>query len=156
MAKVIILDNRLERLNSLITVLNNMPDVEVVRVFYYNTYTGVLENVNATVEKLDIWDFREVLDGLYANNVLMLFNTDLDERLEENIFEYRTQVNYAMREQRVSEDYNIWFYTLAGKKSQQEVEEIFPGHVVDATVIDGQLNLNLVDCDSLYRALTME
>ena len=156
MLKVVILDNRLERLNRVVDVLRNKYNVDVVQVYYYEEHTGFIHDLNAPVDKLNIWNFRDTLDEWYDNGAILLFNTDLGEHLEENVFSYRVQVGYAMSLQKITKDYNIWFYTLAGEKSREEVEDIFPEHVIDVTVIDGQLDLDIQNCPTLYKAMTVE
>lgn len=89
---------------------------------------------------INVWNFREELDKLYADpDTVFLFNENLGEKLEENVFEYRINVNYALRKKAGNDDYRIWFYSFAGNDVEKEIEEVFPGHVLVPLIKENQI-----------------
>lgn len=160
MSKIVLLEDKPERLKSLVEKLRNIANVDEVRVFFFDSRNmskadvqSISDSSYSNIELINIWNFRDKLDELYKEKFVMIFDTDLSEVLEENVFSYRINVNYALKKKAEADDYNIWFYTLCGRDFQKEVEEIFPNHVVDASLNDNQLNLNIAGCESLYKAI---
>lgn len=67
--------------------------------------------------------------------MLFIFDADLNEKLEENVFSYRINVNYVIRK---GKNAKIWFYTGAGSDSEKNIEQAFPDHVIPVDMDENQ------------------
>lgn len=165
MKKIVILEDRPSRLKNFIQVINQDPDngMEVDRVYYYHPKLrqdseeiAILgQELHVDVQVVNLWNFEKMLDELYQKqDFLFIFDTDLGEMLEENVFSYRINVNYAMRKKNADKEYKIWFYTVAGPDFEKAVKRVFPEHVLEAHLEDnGQIALNLQGCPTFQNVI---
>ena len=163
MKNIIMLEDNPARLKNFIGNINEgeKPEgMDIGQVIYYNPnleqdseeITELEKELKVDVKVVNLWNFDEVLNILYAQeNNLFIFDTDLNEKLEENVFSYRINVSYAMRKK--DED-RIWFYTAAGPDFERNIEQAFSGYVIPVDVDeDQQLDLKWRDCESFQRAI---
>lgn len=163
MKRIVLLEDRPERLKSFVHEVNDGHEVKmrVDKVFYYNPtikqeseeIKNLRKELDVPVQVVNIWNFGSELDAVYNDpDTLFIFDTDLKEDLEEEVFSYRINVNYAIRK-KTKEPYKIWFYTVAGPYFETNIKRNFPGYVLDARLDSGQIDFNLRGCDSFRAAL---
>lgn len=102
-------------------------------------------------QRVDIWNFDQVMDQLYAQgNTGFIIDTQLYPGEEREIFDYRININYALRKKKDAEgsDFRIWFYTLAGQYYEKNIKSRFRGYVIDAEGTDAGIRLDLENCES--------
>lgn len=165
MKKIVILEDRPERLKKFIQNINrnNMNDMNVDKVFYYHPklrqedekIVELRQELDVDVQVVNLWNFEKKMDELYREpNILFIFDTDLGEVLEENVFSYRINVNYAMRKKNIDPTYRIWFYTVAGPDFEKDIKKVFPDHVIEAHIGEEQIELNLQGCHTFQNAIS--
>lgn len=165
MKNIILLEDKPDRLEKFITSINKEKgsnQLKVKQVLYYNPSlkqeseeVKKLKNTLAVdVEVVNIWNFDDKLNVLFEqDDNLFIFDTDLNEKMEVNVFTYRINVNYALRRQ---DKGRIWFYTVSGPDFKENIQKTFPGEVIEAELDENQLNLKWEDCDSFQKAVYAE
>lgn len=102
-------------------------------------------------QRVDIWNFDQVMDGLYdQGNTGFIIDTQLYPGEEREIFDYRINISYALRKKKDSAgaSFRIWFYTLAGQYYEKNIRSRFQGYVIDAQGTDNGIWLDLESCES--------
>lgn len=165
MKRIVVLEDRPSRLRNFIQNINqdNENGIQVYRVFYYHPklrqeseeITNLGQELHVDVQVVNLWNFENKMDELYGEpDILFIFDTDLGEILEENVFLYRINVHYAMRKKNAVQTDKIWFYTVAGPDFERDVKKVFPGYVLEAHLGDEeQIALNLQECQTFHEAI---
>lgn len=164
MKNIIMLEDNPVRLKKFIDHTNQgkmSEGIDIEQVLYYNPnleqtseeVTELKKELKVDVTVVNLWNFDEILNDLYAQeNNLFIFDTDLNEKLEENVFSYRINVSYAMRKK---EKDRIWFYTAAGPDFERNIAQTFSGYVIPVYVDeDQQLDLKWRECESFQKAIS--
>lgn len=140
--KIFILEDKPEKLGSVISKIQTWNEVERVEVLYYvpdisdsEAKVEELKNtLHTEVTAINLFIFDRVLDGLYKDpDNLFIFDTSIsDESIE--VFSYRVNVSYALRkkEQLQDENLRIWFYTVAGLYYESNIKELFEDYTLRA------------------------
>lgn len=162
MKNIILLEDKPDRLKNFIARINDEKESKqlgVRQVLYYSPcldqeskeVTDLKNTLKVDVKVVNIWNFDDTLNDLFkqADN-LFIFDTDLNEKMEVNVFTYRINVNYALRRQ---EKERIWFYTVSGPDFKENIQKTFPGEVIEAELDENQLNLKWEECDSFQRVV---
>lgn len=162
MKNIILLEDKPERLRKFISNMNGNEksnNLKVEQVLYYNPIleqgssevTDLKNELNVDVRVVNIWNFDDTLDDLYKQkDNLFIFDTDLNEKMEENIFTYRINVNYALRRPNKR---RIWFYTVSGPDFKENIQKTFPEEVIEAELKENQLDLKWEECASFKKAV---
>lgn len=162
MKNIILLEDKPDRLKNFIRRINNEKQsnqMAVGQVLYYNpsleqesdAVETLKNDLNVDVKVVNIWNFDDTLNDLFkqADN-LFIFDTDLNEKMEVNVFTYRINVNYALQRQAKG---RIWFYTVSGPDFKENIQKTFPEEVIEAELENGQLDLKWKECDSFQNAI---
>lgn len=172
--KIILLEDRPERLGTLISEIQEQYSgtAEVTEILCYGsseqwgeeklaqlkTQLGQVCDVGDILcRRVDIWNFDQVMDELYAQeNTGFIMDTQLYPGEEREIFDYRINISYALRKKKSSEgsDFRIWFYTLAGQYYEKNIKSRFKGYVIDADGTDTGIRLDLNNCESFQKWIT--
>lgn len=162
MKNIILLEDKPERLKEFISNINGNEksnNLKVEQVLYYNPsleqgsseVTDLKNELNVDVRVVNIWNFDDTLNDLYKQeDNLFIFDTDLNEKMEVNVFTYRINVNYALRRQ---DEGRIWLYTVSGPDFKENIQKTFPGEVIEAELKENQLDLKWEECDSFKKAV---
>lgn len=160
--KIYILEDHPERLEEYVKKIKKNPLVKSVEVLYYVSDWEKKKNIedlekvlDTEVEIVSILDFQEMLDELYAEpNSLFVFDTQLLER-DDQVFEYRINVSYALRKREENSNFRIWFYTVAGANYLRLIEDYFKDHALTAAGMKDSklLDLGLDQSDTFQAAL---
>jgi hypothetical protein len=115
------------------------------------------QDLDVDINVVNIWNFEKTADKYYQDpDYLFIFDTDLGEILEENVFAYRINVNYALCKKNDDEKYRVWFYTVAGPDFEKDVKRVFINHVLEAHLKEEQLDLKLRECDTFFQQITTD
>ena len=162
MKNIVLLEDKPARLGKFISKINRNKEsnqLGVDLVLYYNPSLAqeseevqeLKKTLNVDVKVVNIWNFDDTLNELFdRTDSLFIFDTDLNEDMEENYFNYRINVNYALRRQN---DRRIWFYTVSGPDFEENVQKTFPEKVIQAVLNENQLDLKWKECDSFKTAV---
>lgn len=163
MKSIILLEDKPERLKEFVSKINEDKEsnqLEVELVLYYNPSLAqeskevqeLKNTLKVDVKVVNIWNFDDTLNELFEEkDCLFIFDTDLNEKLEVNIFTYRINVSYALRRR---DEGRIWFYTVSGPDFRKNLLQTFQEKVIMADLDeDQQLNLKWKECDSFQKAV---
>lgn len=169
--KIILLEDHPERLGSLISEIQEQyqGDAKVTEILCYGSSEQwgeekiaqlkeqlgeICDMSEITCRRVDIWNFDQVMDGLYdQEDTGFIIDAQLYPGEEREIFDYRINISYALKKKKSAarSKFRIWFYTLAGQYYEKNIKSRFQGYVINARGTDDGIWLELESCESFKR-----
>lgn len=156
MKKIVLLDDNPGFLQELVSQLKKYREICIQEILYFtqdvisdeSKIRDIQEKLGVKVRYVNQWNFDEVMDKLYADkDTLFLFDNVIETGYEEEIFEYRIYIHYALMRK---DDRRIWFYTAARSVFKNRMNRLFPGYVILENRNNHQV-LNLEECSTFMK-----